>query len=204
MVITYYGVECFKVQFGNTTLAFNPISKESKYKAIRFGADIALVSVNHPDFNGVNRVSKDDKGLLVVSGPGEYEASGVFIRGFPSKSSFGTNTIYLVQFEDIRICFLGALSNNDLSPKTKEALDNIDILFVPIGGGDVLNAKAAHELAVKLEAGIVIPMHEKEGALKTFLKEEGEENIKPADRLTIKKKDMSGKEGEIVVLKPVN
>ena len=32
MIITYQGVEFFKVQFGDTILAFNPISKESKFK----------------------------------------------------------------------------------------------------------------------------------------------------------------------------
>ncbi len=53
MIITYHGGEFFKVQFGDTVLAFNPISKDSKLKSSRFGADIALVSLNHPDMNGV-------------------------------------------------------------------------------------------------------------------------------------------------------
>ena len=30
MVISYHGGQCFKVSFGDTTLAFNPISKKSK------------------------------------------------------------------------------------------------------------------------------------------------------------------------------
>ena len=30
MVITYHGGQCFKVSFGDTTLAFNPISKKIK------------------------------------------------------------------------------------------------------------------------------------------------------------------------------
>ena len=44
MIITYQGAEFFKVQFGDTTLAFNPISKESKLKPTRFFADIASVT----------------------------------------------------------------------------------------------------------------------------------------------------------------
>jgi hypothetical protein len=84
MVITYLGADFFKVQFGDITIAVNPISKESKLKQARFGADIALVSANHPDLNGVDMVSHGDKKPFVISGPGEYEIKGVFIKGLPS------------------------------------------------------------------------------------------------------------------------
>ena len=39
--------------------------------------------------------------------------------------------------------------------------------------------------------------------LKTFLKEAGEESQKPQDKLTLKKKDLEGKEADVVVLEPV-
>ena len=86
MIITYQGGEFFKVQFGNTTLAFNPISKDSKLNSSRFGADIALITMNHQDFNGIEQVSHGDVKPFVISGPGEYETKGVFIKGFLSKS----------------------------------------------------------------------------------------------------------------------
>jgi hypothetical protein len=38
-------------------------------------------------------------------------------------------------------------------------------------------------------------------ALKQFLKEGGEEKLEAIDKLVIKKKDLEGKEGDIVVLK---
>jgi hypothetical protein len=72
MIITYYGSEFFKVQFGDTTLAFNPISKDSKLKPSRFGADIVLTSARHADFNGIEQVSHGDKKPFVIDGPGEY------------------------------------------------------------------------------------------------------------------------------------
>ena len=102
------------------------------------------------------------------------------------------------------MCFLGALGVKDLPKEVEEALDEIDILFVPIGGNGVLNPAEAYKLAVKLEPGLIIPMHYGEigdkTALKTFLKEAGEENTKPTEKLTLKKKDLEGKEAEIVVL----
>jgi hypothetical protein len=60
---------------------------------------------------------------------------------------------------------------------------------------------------VQFSPKIIIPAHFAEvgdkGALKVFLKEAGEEGVKPVDKLTIKKKDLEGKEGEVVVLEAI-
>lgn len=212
MVITYHGGEFFRVTFGDTTIAINPISKESKLSGARFGADIAIVSLNDKDFNGVEQVTHGEKEPFVVSGPGEYEVKKVFIKGFHSVSGYGgsekLNTVYSIMLEGINLVFLGALNSKKLNTDVKEALGGIDILFVPIGGDGVLNTTDAHALAVDLEPKIVIPMHygeiEEGGsatALAKFLKEDGSENGKPIDKLTIKRKDLEDKEGEVVVLK---
>ena len=107
--------------------------------------------------------------------------------------------------ENMNLCFLGALkSPSSIDAETTEALDDIDILFVPIGGEGVLTPADANKIAVGLEPKIIIPIHYGEGisttALKSFLKESGEENGKAEEKLTIKKKDLEGKEGDIIVL----
>jgi L-ascorbate metabolism protein UlaG (beta-lactamase superfamily) len=63
----------------------------------------------------------------------------------------------------------------------------------------VLDYDKAYALAVQLEPKAIIPMHYEPQDLKNFLKEAGED-VKPQEKLTIKKKDLDGKEGEIVVL----
>jgi L-ascorbate metabolism protein UlaG (beta-lactamase superfamily) len=212
MIITYQGVEFFKVQFGDTILAFNPVSKESKFKPTRFFADVALVSANHPDFNGVENLSYNGKDPLVISGPGEYETKGVFIKGFQSKTNYGgkerINTVYIVVLEGMTLCFLGAVSDEKLCSDFMEAVEDIDILFLPIGDEGVLDASKANKLAVALEPKIIIPMHYGDvgvdSALKKFLKEAGEENSQSVDKLTIKKKDLEGKEGDVVILSQTN
>ena len=207
MVIQYYGLESFKVQFGDTTLAFNPVSKKSEHKSASFGADIALVSLDHPDMNGVETVARGDKEPFIIKGPGEYEVGGVTVRGFPSVSRYGgtagINTVYLVTLEGMHLCFLGALGDGVLPAAVHEEIEEVDVLFVPVGGGGVLDAKAAHKLGVKLEANLVIPMHYTDALLKAFLKEEGESNGVLVDKLTIKQKEVAGKEGEIAILKHV-
>lgn len=221
MIITFLGGESFKVSFGDTTLAFNPISKESKLTAAKFGADIVLSSLNHPDMNGIDQVSFGDKKAFAITGPGEYEVKGVFIKGFGSESHYdgsgksgssgsgkaaaekGINTIYSVSLEGMNICFLGAIDQTEMPKEADEGIDGVDILFVPIGGAGVLDAAKAYKLAVSLEPKLIIPMHygdigSKE-SLKTFLKEAGE-NPKPTNKLTLKKKDLEGKDAEVAIL----
>lgn len=208
MIITYHGADFFKVSFGDTTIAVNPISKDSKLKSTKFGSDITLVSLNSPEHNGAEQTSRGDRESFLIQGPGEYEVQGVFIKGFLSNSTYGgeehINTIYTVSLEGINLGFLGALTDEKLSSEAKEGLDGIDILFVPIGGDNVLDPATAHKLAVAFEPKIIIPSHfgdiGDKDALKKFLKESGEEGVKPIDKLTIKKKDVEGKEGEVVVL----
>lgn len=215
MIITHQGAEFFKVQFGDITLAFNPISKESSLKPARFGADIVLVSTHHADFNGVDQVAHGEKKPFAITGPGEYEVRDVFIKGLPSSSRHGlkasdgplVNTIYTVSLENMNLCFLGALDTPELKAETVEALDEIDILFVPIGGEGVLEPAKAYKLAVSLEPKLIIPMHYGDvggkDALKVFLKEAGESPA-PVPKLTLKKKDLEGKEADVVVLESTN
>ncbi len=206
MVITHHGGQCFKVSFGDTTLAFDPISKKSKLSPAKFGSDIAFVSLYHPDFNGIEQVSHGNRQPFAIDGPGEYEIGEVTARGFGVRTTYDKkerfNTIYQVTLEGMNLVFLGALSDPEIDPKILGELGDIDILFLPIGGGDVLEVPQASKLAVKLEAKCVIPMHYDKKALDAFLKEEGETNGggKPQEKLTIKKKDVAAMSGEVVVL----
>jgi len=205
MVISYHGGQSFKVTFGDTTLAFNPASKTSKLAdAVKFGADAAFVTLWHKDFNGVDQVAHGTKQPFVADTPGEFEIGTVVARGFGVKTTYDKeetyNTIFQVRLEEMNMVFLGAVSDPDIDPKVLGELGDIDILFVPIGGGDVLEVPQAAKLANKLEAKLVIPMQYDDAALKTFLKEESKEGLKPVDKLTVKRKDVSAMVGDVVVL----
>ena len=209
MVITYHDGECVKISQGELTLVFNPPAKESDIKVAKFGADIALVSFAHEDFNGIDTASLGDKKPFVISGPGEYDVKGVTVRGFGSPAEYdkekSVNTIYEVLLEGFTLCFLGTMSAEELPLEAKQDIaDDIDVLFLPIGGEGVLDYASAYKLAVKLGPKLIVPIHYgaigQKDALKLFLKEAGAEDVKPIDRLTIKKKDVEGKEAEIVVL----
>ena len=206
MIITYFGKQFFKIQQGETVLSFNPVSKSSKTGInAHFGADIALSTTNHPDYNGLDQLSHGERVPFVITGPGDYEVKEIFIKGLLSDTTISDkkyiNTIYSLSVDNIHIVFLGALGNADLSKEAHEEIGNPDILFVPIGGKGVLDAKSASKLASSLEPAMIIPMDYDDASLKLFLKETGEEKAEVVDKLTIKLKDLEGKEGEVVVLK---
>lgn len=207
MIITYFGKEFFKIEQGKLTVAINPVSKDSKSGvSARFGADIALITTNHPDYNGEEQLSYGDRVPFVVRGPGDYEVKEIFVKGIMSKVPMGDkeyiNTIYTFSIDEISIVFLGVLSGAELSKEVREAISEPDILFVPVSrhNPEGTKGKTSASLVSSLEPKMVIPMDYDEASLKSFLKEVGEEKISPVDKITLKRKDLDGKGGEVVVL----
>lgn len=206
MIITYLGKQFFKIGQGNLTVAFNPISSDSKFagKVSKFGSDIALSTINHPDYNGLDMVSHGETVPFTIKGPGDYEIKDIFIKGIMTETTLADkkyiNTIYSLSIENISLCFLGAISDDKLSSSIRGQIESPDILFVPIGNNDLLSPIEAYKLAVTLEPKIIIPMDYDEKTLKAFLKEGGQEKVAPIEKLTIKAKELIGREGEIIVL----
>jgi L-ascorbate metabolism protein UlaG (beta-lactamase superfamily) len=209
MIITHHGKQFFKVQLGDTTLAFNPISKDSKLKEkpAKFGANVVFVTTNHPDYNGAANLSYGDKEPFIIDGPGSYEVDGTYIKGLQSETEIDgkkyINTIYSLEFDGMSILFLGHLVSKDIPTAVREEIESADIVFVPIGGKSTLDPLVAHKLAIGFEPSIVIPMDygsdQDKDALKQFIKEGGD-GIKPVDKLTIKSKDLAERKGDVVVL----
>lgn len=207
MIITYHGMGHIKLQVGDLTFALGPVSKSSKRKQVKYGADVALIPIWHPDYNGVENVTHGSKEPFVISGAGEYEIAGTFIKGFETKSVLDkkeyVNTSYVFNFDGMRVVYLGAL-HSMLLPEHKEIIDETDVLIVPVGGDDrSLNPYDANKLAVQLEPKIIIPIDYNETDLAIFLKESGSESVHAIEKLTIKNKDISSKEGEVIVLEEI-
>ena len=189
MIVTYQGAGAFKISQGDLTLALNPQAKIS--------ADVTLFTT---DKSPAYAEASAGKAGFVIDGPGEYEIKDIFIKGFLSEGiEKKVNTIYLITFEGMKLCFLGTLANPALSVETLEAIEDIDILFTPIGQG-TLDPASAYKLAVSLEPSVIIPMYYTKEVLAQFTKEGGAK-VEPLDKFVVKKKDLEGKEAEIVVLR---
>jgi L-ascorbate metabolism protein UlaG (beta-lactamase superfamily) len=213
MTIIWYGHSCFRItnQGGHLTIITDPFDKSIGLTPPRGTADIVTVSHDHHDHNNVRAISGQP---FVIDGPGEYEIKGIKIIGCSSYhdkkqgQERGPNTIYLMEIDKMRVCHLGDFGQERLTEKQLEAIGQVDILIIPVGGTYTIEAGEAVKVAEQLEPHLIIPMHYKLPGLKIklagladFLKEMGL-NKKPAvDKLTLKKKDLISKEMEVVIFK---
>jgi hypothetical protein len=201
MVITYLGKSYFKLTLGDLTIAINPPDKASK--PARFGADIALVTTNTPDSNDPETVTLGDKEPFVIDGPGSYEVRGLLFTGAPSKAVVGKdekiNTVYGFELDGIKIAFLGlAADEKSLSPEAKEIATGADLVFVPV----LDDAAGAYKAALSYDPNMIVPYAYDTAGLARFLKEGGQEKAEVLEKATLKRRDLDGKEGQILVLAP--
>ena len=103
--------------------------------------------------------------------------------------------------DNLNVCHLGALFAEELSNEALEAIGVVDILFLPAGDYGTLAPKAAAKVAAAIAPKLIVPVaYESEATLKGFLKELGESEPEKTDKLTIKRRDLEGKEGEVVII----
>ncbi|MDP2659623.1 MAG: MBL fold metallo-hydrolase [Dehalococcoidia bacterium] len=158
MEITWLGHSCFRLKGKGATLLTDPFDASTGYVLGRPTADVVTVSVDLPDHNQVGDVAGEP---TVIDGPGEYEVAGVLITGISSPAAGappGRNTVYVMEMDDLRLCHLGDLARvpkNDLV----EAVGAVDVLMVPVGGHDTMDASQALETISFLQPKVVIPMH---------------------------------------------
>ena len=209
MIITYHGKQFFKIQQGDTTLAINPLSKDNTLdiKPAKFGSDVVLCSVRHPNYNGFENATYNEKEPFKISGPGSYEVNGNSFVGFGSPTTIEgkdyINTIYFFILEGISFCFLGDLGTINIDQKTKEYIEEVDVIFVPIGGSGTLNPVEAAKVVKYFSPKVIIPMDygkDRDGkSLDTFIKETSSTG-KPEPKYVFTKKDLETLTGHLVVL----
>ncbi len=204
MVITYYGISCFKIQSGDTVLAVDPFSKESGLTPPRFQADVVLSTRRHPLHNNVEVLTGTP---FIVRNPGEYETKGVMIEG----AAVGEHVLYILEWEGLRLCHMGSLSEKNIPDDMREKIDSPDILFLPVGAGGALDAEEAVHVMNLIEPRIVIPMYYAIPGLKALPLEKAEKFLKevgvaprPEEKCTIKKKDVPTEETKVVMLSPLS
>ncbi len=228
MIITWYGQTCFRLNTlrsrnGSVNILIDPFEKEIGLRPPKTEADILLFSYSSKRILSGN--------FFLINGPGEYNVKGAYIQGIPSKKGEVSEktVIYTIEVEKMKICHLGKLEQKELTPDQIGRIGKVDILMVPIGGKETLEAGEAVKVMSQIEPKIIIPMYYqiprlrvhpvksreagispkaklfnrvKLDELTKFLKLLGIKSIEPLSKLSIKKKDISGEEAKIIALKP--
>ena len=193
-------------------IAIDPFGDDLGLKVPKIEADILLITHQHSDHN--NRAAVLGK-PFVIDSPGEYELKGVFIKGIRAfhdsqeGKERGQVVIFKIEAEGMKLCHLSDFGQKELSDEQLEAVGEVDVLMTPVASKHSLDAKGASNIISQIEPRIVIPMHYKIPNLKIdldgvdkFLKQMGEQDIKPEKKLKLSLRDLPQEETKIIVLEP--
>jgi L-ascorbate metabolism protein UlaG (beta-lactamase superfamily) len=205
MDITWYGLSCFRIREGGVTVLCDPYDRTVGLQLPKVRADILTISHDRPGHNSADRVTGEPK---VIRGPGEYELKNVFITGattYHRRRKDATperNVIFFFEFGDLTVGHLGDLGEIPTQAEIEELnVGEVDVLFVPVGGGDTLDPTRAVEVIGLFEPRLVIPMHYQQPELSAlwatslepvdkFLRELGASAPEPQEMLKLTKSSL--------------
>ena len=189
MDITFLGHSSFRVRGKIATVVTDPFESETAGLKFPKHVEADVVTVSHHN----DAATALEGSPFVVHGAGEYEVKGVGVVGIGTAP--GGNTIYRIEIDGVSIVHLGNLNHLPSAGEVDE-LDGVDILMVPVGGDNTLDASQAVQVINDIEPTIVIPMLY--GNLDVFLKEIGKDGTVPVAKLTVTK-DKLPAEMQVVV-----
>ncbi|MEK7451751.1 MAG: MBL fold metallo-hydrolase [Patescibacteria group bacterium] len=214
MQIYWHGLSCFEITTstvdGDVSVVTDPYGNESGLRFPRtLEANVVLVTHDEDNANNVSSVSGNPK---TVDMPGEFEIRNVFLYGVDAplkrevKGVHVSNCIFRIEAEGMHIAHLGSLDRS-LTDTELQNLENIDILMVPVGGGNVLSPKLAAEVIAQIEPRVVIPMmyelpdlKESLQPLSAFLKEMAGAKKEEMNKYKVVRKDLPEEDMLIVTL----
>ncbi len=173
MKIRWYGQSTFLLR-GARSVAIDPFGDMSALAATRglafdypaiegLEADLLLVTHEHRDHNAIDVVGGSP--VLLGSTAGTFESPVGEVVGVASEhdavagTQRGANTIYRFVLDGLRICHLGDFGQPALRPEQQQAIGEVDVLFVPAGGGPTVGGEEAAAVTRALRPRLVVPMH---------------------------------------------
>jgi len=209
MEITWFGLSCFRLsERGGISIVCDPYDHQQVgFSSLKLKADVVTISHDAPGHNHLAAVKGDP---YIIQGPGEFEIGGVFVTGVRTNGKKRNpdepyNTLYLFDYDGLSVVHLGDISRVPTQAEV-EALGQVDVVLVPVGGGGSLTPDKAVEVINILEPSIVIPMHYAlpESTLNLlplsrFLKEMGVERAEPQPTVKIERSRLP-EETQVIVL----
>ena len=142
-------------------LLIDPFNKFNSCDLLYLNPNVVTVSSEFS--TSFPEISKD---IELITCVGSYNTEIVKIIGYQSFSDSlkGTkrclNTIYTYEIDNLKLChlgYIGEIPSKDLLSK----LNDIDILFIPVGGHINISGKDAFIIAKDLNPKVIIPMNYK-------------------------------------------
>jgi L-ascorbate metabolism protein UlaG (beta-lactamase superfamily) len=173
MHVEWYGQSAFRLKGDDTTVFIDPFGDMSALasRGLEFNyppiegvdADLLLVTHEHRDHNFVEAIGGDP--VILRSTAGTHESPVGTVIGVASEhdeeagTKRGPNTIFAFTLDGVKVAHFGDFGQAALRDEQAAALGNVDLLFVPVGAGPTIGAEQAAEIAGRLQARWIVPMH---------------------------------------------
>jgi L-ascorbate metabolism protein UlaG (beta-lactamase superfamily) len=171
MRIRWYGQSAFSLEDGHRVFVdpFGDMSAaasrgiEFRYPPIEGAeADLLLITHDHGDHNNVDAVGSEP---LVLRTAGTHETPLGEVVGVASEhdeaagTQRGPNTIFVFPLGGLRFAHFGDFGQPALRPEQREAIGEIDVLLLPVGGGPTIGGEPAAAVVRELAPRLVVPHH---------------------------------------------
>jgi L-ascorbate metabolism protein UlaG (beta-lactamase superfamily) len=174
MEIEWLGQSAFRLAAEDTTIVVDPLGDVAglaargglklEYPPIEgVSADLVLVTHEHADHNGVDRIEGDP--VVVRSTAGRFDSPAGEVVAIASEhddvagTKRGPNTIFAFELGGVRVAHFGDFGQRALRDEQAAAIGALDLLLVPIGGGPTLDAEQAAQVVERLRPRWIVPMH---------------------------------------------
>jgi L-ascorbate metabolism protein UlaG (beta-lactamase superfamily) len=173
VIIRWHGQSAYTLTGHEHTVALDPFGPFPPEVAARItfdyppiephAADLLLVTHEHRDHNAVEVVTGDPHVIRSTAGRFESPIGEVVAIASEHDDAGGTargpNTIFVFSLDGMRVAHLGDFGQAGLRPEQRAAIGDVDLLFVPVGGGPTADAAGAAEVVRELGPAFAIPMH---------------------------------------------
>ncbi len=161
MELTYYGANCVRLAAKKAQIVVDDNLKALGLKDVTKPTDISLRT---------SQSFAEHEAAFRAEMPGEYEVSGVVIRGIAARAHMDEEgkhsaTIYTIQADDTKVVVLGHIFP-ELTEDQLESIGIVDVAIVPVGGmGYTLDGIGALNVIKQIEPKVVIPTHYSDKAI---------------------------------------
>jgi L-ascorbate metabolism protein UlaG (beta-lactamase superfamily) len=173
MHVEWHGQSAFTLTAPEATVFIDPFGEmgSPEQRSVRFdyppieidAVDLLLVTHEHRDHNGVGAISGAPEIVRSTAGRIESPVGEVLAIASEHDSVAGTergpNTIFVFELDGLRLAHFGDFGQAELREEQAAAIGEVDLLFLPIGGGPTIGAAAAAAIVERLSPRWVVPMH---------------------------------------------